>query len=182
VKNKGPLLFVLIAAAIVLVDLSLFQVNISAFWWHVRHGFHREVHGVRFRIPLFYEESASSVMNEFSICTFRTPIHTKSSLITVAFPPWVARGPSGLLSTDDASRIGLAPLRERRARFGDRTGSCAEYLQQRLVLNGASGPKDLDFLYIRCQFGEDLTATFDGTRNAIPEFYAFMEAAEEVKH
>ena len=181
-NRKRPLLFVAVASAILLVDLSLFQANIFAFWWHAKHGFHREVHGVRFRVPLFYEQSDSSVMNEFSIYSLRTPIHTKSSSITVEFPPWDATGPSGLLSMDDASRIGLVPLREQGARFGDRTGSCAEYLRQKLVLNGPSGPKDLDPLYISCQFGEYVTTTFDGTRNAIPEFYAFMEAAQEVKH
>jgi hypothetical protein len=183
VKRGRSTLVVMVMAAIVTADLYLFQGNILAFAWHARNGFHREFNGVRFRVPLFYEENAGSVMNQFSILSLPSPAHRSSSSITVEFPPWSSSNPCKnspcIYSADVAQRLGLTRLGERTARLGNRSGNCIEYQYDALTLGPR--PSNSQILWITCRLGKDLDVSFDGTRNAVPEFYAFLESASEVK-
>ncbi len=178
------MLMVVVVGAIGITDLYLFQGSLFVFAWHVRYGFHREYHGLMFRVPLFYEENAGSVLNQFSIMSLPSPVHRSSSSITVEFPPWSSAvscqpGPCRY-SEDDAARLGLTFLGERVAKLGSRSGNCIEYAANGVTLSPRQPA--LQAVWIQCRLGKDLDVTFDGTRNAVPEFYAFLESASEVKH
>jgi hypothetical protein len=179
VKKRKGLLFASILAAIVATDFYLFGLNIFAFGWHMRHGFHRETGGFRFKVPLFYQESDSVTMNQFSIDSFPSPIRSKSSSISMEFPPWSSNKPVLPLPDELAPSAGLGLLGQHSARLASRSGKCIEYMQQGgLTLSAIRA--ELQPVWITCQFG-DVSATFDGTRNAVPEFYEFLESAREVK-
>jgi len=177
VKKRKGLLFIVIFTLIVLVDLQLFGMSLLAFAWHVRHGFHREVHGIKFRVPLFYQESEDSTLNQFSIHAFPSDMHREDSAITVSFPPWTSEMALDPLSKEDAERMGLVLIAQRHAKLGNRSGSCAEYLQDDLDLGGrlsGLGPTEIE-----CRF-HNVEVRFTGSRNAVPEFYSFIESAKEV--
>ncbi|HWF06541.1 MAG TPA: hypothetical protein VHA06_22820 [Candidatus Angelobacter sp.] len=177
-KRKG-LLFAIVFGLVLITDFYLFGLSIAAFGWHLRHGFHREVYGFMFKVPLFYEESDHRTVNAISIYSFPSPIHRESSSISVQFPPGSAKKPLVALTEQQAQRIGLGFLGERSARLAGRTGKCIEYAQQETRTQSAI-LAHLQPMRITCQFG-DVDATFDGTRNAVPEFYEFLESAGEVK-
>ena len=179
-KSKSVFLGVAFASLIAAAVLYLFQGNISAFSWHIRHGFHREVNGMRFVVPLFYEESDRPVANQFSISSIPSPIHKGYSSITVEFLPSSWKIPASLFTKDDAPTLGLTYLGARGAKIGSRSGNCIEYLQNQPVLspNGHHSER----MGITCRFGEQLVVQFDGLRRTAPEFYSFMEDASEVNH
>jgi hypothetical protein len=177
-KRKG-LLFAVVLALVLLTDYYLVGLSIVAFGWHMRHGFHREVHGFRFNVPLFYEEGDGVKANSFSIYSYACPFRKKSSGINIDFPPWSSDKTLTPMSKDYAQRMGLGLLGQRSARFANRTGRCIEYLQQG-VPTLSLGRTNMEPTWITCQFG-DVSANFDGTHNAVPEFYQFLESAQEVK-
>jgi len=181
VKNRRLILNVLVASSVVMAMLFLFQTNIFAFAWHLRHGFYREFNGIRFAVPLFYQEAQGSTLNEFSIIANPSPIHKKHAFITVSFPPWTTDRPLRPMSPEDAGRIGMTLAGERDDRFGNRAGKCVEYTQNRMALDGQERPSGLQPIWITCRFGE-VDVDFDGSRNAVPEFYFLMESANEVKN
>jgi hypothetical protein len=178
VKKWKGLLFAGILALILITDFYLFGLSIFAFGWHVRHGFHREINGFRFKVPLFYQEGDNITMNTLSIYSYPSPIRRKFSTINVDFPPWSSNQPL-LASDEDARRIGLGLLGQHSARLASRTGKCIEYSQKGLATISPN-PADLRLIWITCKFG-DVNATFDGTPSAVPEFYGFLESADEVK-
>jgi hypothetical protein len=180
VKKRKGLLFAIIVGLVLITDFYLFGLSIAAFGWHLRHGFYREVGGLRFRVPWFYEESDNITVNALSIYSFPSPIHRKSSSISVQFPPGSQNKPLAALTDQQAQRIGLSYLGERSARLAIRAGKCIEYAEQVISKPPAGLPEHLQPTRITCQFG-DVDATFDGTRNAVPEFYGFLESAGEVK-
>jgi len=177
-KRKG-LLFAVILAQVLLTDFYLFGLSLVAFGWHMRHGFHREVHGFRFNVPLFYDEGDDVKANSFSIYSYASPLRKKSSGISIDFPPWSSNKTLMPMSEDIAQPIGLGLLGHRSARFANRTGRCIEYLHQG-ILALSPGRTEMEPTWITCQFG-DVSANFDRTRNAVPEFYQFLESAQEVK-
>jgi hypothetical protein len=178
VRKRKQWFFVGILALILVTDFYIFGLSIITFIWHVRHGFHREINGFRFRVPLFYQEGDNITMNTLSIYSFPSPIHRKSSSISVDFPPWSSNQPL-VASDEDVRRNGLGLVGQRSARLGNRTGKCIEYSQQGIATMSPN-PADLRLIRIICKFG-DVEATFDGTRNAVPEFYGCLESADEVK-
>jgi len=164
---------------VLLTDFYLFGLSIVAFGWHMRHGFHQEVHGFRFNVPLFYEEGDGVKANSFSIYSYACPLRKKSSSISIDFPPWSSDRTLTPMSRDNAQRMGLGLLGQRSARFANRTGKCIEYLQQGIPALSL-GHSEMELMWITCQFG-DVGAHFNGTRNAVPEFYQFLESAQEVQ-
>jgi hypothetical protein len=72
------------------------------------------------------------------------------------------------------------------AHFAARAGKCVEHVSQdrryvtvndlRISFLADSAPT-----YIYCDFGDGWRAVFSGSLNARNEFYAFLEAAQEVK-
>ena len=178
-KKRRGLLFAGILALVLVTDFYLFGLSIVAFGWHMRHGFHQEIHGFRFYVPLFYQESDRVKANSFFIYSYSCPLRRKSSAISIDFPPWSSDKVLTPMSKDNAQRMGLSLFDHRSARFANRTGMCIEYLQQGIP--GLSpGRSEMEPMWITCQFG-DVSAQFDGTHNAVPEFYQFLESAQEVK-
>jgi hypothetical protein len=178
-KRRG-LLSAAVFGLIVITDIGLFGMNVFAFAWHVRHGFHREVNGTRFWVPLFYQERESPASNQFSINSYSSPVRREYSSITVEFPPWSSGKTISPMPREDAERMGLTQVARRSAKLGRRSGICIEYAQDGPALSGPS----LELLprYIECRLGSELQVSFEGSRNAVPELYAFMESATEVNH
>jgi hypothetical protein len=173
-KSRVPLIAILFSL-ILLAGLYLFGMNWFAFAWHVRHGFHREVAGIRFSVPLFYQEESASP-NRLSITEYRSPVRSPHAFITVdrlPSPPKPALVP---LAKEEAETLGLIPMGQRNAILASQAGTCMEYSQDQLVLAGYS---IRTLMYIECRFGNDLDVRFDGSQDSAPEFYSFIESARK---
>lgn len=178
-RNSRLIFNTLVLSTMAFVALCLIQANVFAFAWHLRYGFHREFNGIRFSVPLFYEETKGAAMNQFSILALPSPLHKSSSYISVSFRPWTADKPLQPLSRIEARAIGMRFSSERTASFASRSGKCVEYLENQMRLppysNTSSG-----LLWITCRFGDEFEANFDGTQSAVQEFYDFIASAKEV--
>lgn len=176
--KKGRLAqFAILFSAIAFVDLYLFGMSCFAFAWHVRHGFHREMNGIKFSVPLFYQEERALDDNQLALVTYRSPIHSEHASITVDFLTKTSRQASLPIAGEDAESLGLVLKGQRNATLGSRAGTCLESVQSQLVLPGYSAPT---LMYIECRFGDELDVRFDGSQSAVPEFYSFIESAREV--
>lgn len=166
-------------ALLVVVAVWLLGANVFAFTWHGAHGFHREINGVRFYVPLLYREDDGSVYNEFSFYTYRSALFKKDGSITVSFQKQERGTPFGPMDPKSQQTLGVFLWRQRAVAFAEQPGNCFEYGINAVTLQPASaGP---DRVWIECRFARDVRASFDGSANAIPDFYGFLGAAELLK-
>jgi len=177
-RTSAAIIFV--AAVILTTDYYLFQSNLLALAWHARHGFHVQFQGFEFRVPLFFERGQEEAFDELTLYSYRSPIHGRNAWVTVGFQPARPAAVLAPLSPDDAQRLGVSLIGQRRVRLADRQGNCIEYQRDELVLRDR-GPSNGDLVWITCQF-DNITANFDGTRNAAPEFYTILESARRIQN
>jgi hypothetical protein len=134
------------------------------------------VNGIRFLVPLFYQEESMLGENQLSIRAYSAQIHRKHAIITVDFLPKTANPVPVPTAREDAESLGLIPMRHRNAILANRPGTCMEYAKSELVLAGYTAPQ---LVYIECRFGQDLDVRFDGSQDSASEFYYFIESARE---
>ena len=170
---------VVLVGAIVLADMYLFAGYIPALVWHARHGNHVEMNGLRFRVPLMYEEDHGSRMNELSISTLGGPYNRKFGSVTIDFHRQVAE-PDSPEAVTRLARLGLRKSVGAKLRLADREGTCFTYVA---IATGQDAPAPAQIMAgsISCKFGDDLGAGFHGTPNAVPDFYAIIASAENIK-
>jgi hypothetical protein len=142
--------------------------------WHLRHGFHAELQGLRFRVPFLYYEDHGVNMLQLSFNTMPGRLNKKYAFVTVDFhkqpptPPETAE-----LKETRLKKFGMQQERVQQVRMAGREGICTDF-----------APALLDSIgqyVIDCSFGEDLHVHFNGTQNAIPDFYTIVASAESVK-
>jgi len=166
-------LFVLAMLAIWLFGMSIF-----AFGWHLRHGFYHTANGLKFRVPLFYQETRTAETNQFSIQTFRSAISRKDASITVKFSSDLSDRSTEPPSYEEAKSIGMTLLERRTIEMSRRRGDCVVYGKNDLTLNRNPG---FSRLWITCRFGKNMETEFEGSAGAVPDFYSFLQTAKEVK-
>jgi hypothetical protein len=158
------------AVAIIVTDMSVFHQEWIPLRWHLRHGFHAEMNGIRFTVPLLYDEDHGSQPNTLAFWKFPGCFSRKTAAVTVQTrkEPLEPRFTGG----SEFRRTELA------AALVGKEGKCVEYAgKEDSTLRVAADNRPL---YIFCSFGENLYASFSGTLNAKEEFYAFLRNAELV--
>jgi hypothetical protein len=180
VKSKRALLRVGLAITIVLADWYLFAGYIPAVVWHARHGNHVDMNGLRFRVPLLYEEDHSGRMNELSISTLGGPYKRKFGFITIDFHRQAPAEPDSQEGVARLASVGLRKSASVRLRLAGREGTCFTYVA---ITTGEDAPAPAQIMAgnISCTFGNDLGVSFNGTPNAVPDFYAIIASAENIK-
>jgi hypothetical protein len=155
------------------------------YWgWHLQHGSHAEVDGVRIRVPYFYRADTfdgrivalSAWRRPF--VTDRADMNAGSILIGFAGPN---QQPLGLMNGPRPGRYVLSgPFQERGGRkltLAGRSGECKEYSFD-LESGKNSSFVDKDTRTIYCWFGTDLRASFLGGPSAQRTFYEVIQSAE----
>lgn len=161
------------------VGVWLFGANIFALAWHASHGFHREMNGVRFHVPLLYQENDGSAYNQFSFYTWPSAFHHKDGSITVDFQKQPSKKPFQPLDERSQQALGMSLRGQRPAKLANQSGNCFEYRIDELTLIPARHGSER--VRIECRFADDVLASFNGSSNAVPEFYSFLNEAELVK-
>ena len=80
--------FALIGSVLLLIAVmgaDYFLPESSAIFWHLRHGVHADMQGIRFRVPLMYEENHGDSLLELSFDTSPGHLNRKLAFVTVDF-------------------------------------------------------------------------------------------------
>jgi hypothetical protein len=155
-----------LATVIVGVDGAIFRKDWLPLLWHLRHGRHVELNGIRFTVPLLFQEDHGTLDDTVEFYQFPGRFSKKTAAITIQFN----KTSPGQAFDDTFSRD------ERTARFAEKPGKCAEYVSQdRRYVTADNAPT-----YIYCDFGEGWRANFSGSLGAKDEFYAFLADAKLV--
>jgi hypothetical protein len=161
------------------VFLWLFGADIFAVAWHATHGFHREMNGIRFYVPLLYKEDDGSVYNEFSFYTYRSTLFRKDGSITIGFQKQKPESSFQPMDQNSQHALGMYFQEQRSIRLANQSGTCFEYGIDFLRLGAVRpGPQRV---WIECRFTDALRASFNGSSNAVPDFYKFLNESEPVK-
>jgi hypothetical protein len=155
------------------------STELSAVLWHIRHGSHAEIEGIRLTVPLTYEADDPGGLPSLSIMKLAGHLS----------------GPGGIIMIDLRSRLSLealeaadAPARQRgikpeidQVRLGDRPatfagrrGKCVEYRTEVMQ------PR-LQGFEIVCGFEGDVSVQFIGSSNLRDDVYNIIQTAEPAK-
>ena len=168
--KRRVILISVVAFAIVAADLYQFGGYIPALIWHVRHGNHVEINGIRFQVPLGYKSRNSRFPG---VVVFNRQDENASALIQVYFEHRASAEPGSSLTQEQIKSFGIHQTGKRKATLAGHDGACIEYL---VTFGNASL-----IAQIECSFGTDLHTSFFGTPSKITDFYKFMEAAQPVQ-
>ncbi len=166
-------------AILLLIGVWLLGTNLFSLTWHASHGFHREMNGVRFYVPLLYREDDGSVYNEFSFYTNRSPLFKKDGSITIGFQNQAPKVSFAPMDQKSQHMLGVQFLAQRSATLANQSGDCFEYGIDVLMINATR--HGFGRVWIECRFRDDLRASFDGSSSAVPDFYDFLDRAKLVQ-
>lgn len=175
-KRRWKIILGVLVTLLVLVEAAdYFLAESTAIAWHLQHGFHAEMRGLRFRVPFLYYEDHGINMLELSFDTIPGHLNKKDASITVDFHKQPPDPPESTeLRETRLKKFGMKQSGVHQLRLAGREGTCTDFV----ATSAASvlGPYMTD-----CSFGEDLHVHFHGTENAIADFYAIIQSAESVK-
>ena len=166
----------------VLSTFLLLAASYSYWGWHLLHGFHTEVNGVRIWVPYSYR--VSSVFDRDRVVAL-TPWHglfathrdtVKNGAILIGFvgsnqemvPLMMGWHPEGQYMESGTRKLTMA----------GRSGECKEYAFD--LASSKNSLADNDTRAIYCRFGTDLRASVLGGVSAQRKFYEVIQSAQFV--
>lgn len=150
-----------------------------ALIWHLQHGSHAEMQGIRFRVPLLYDENHGDTLGELSFSTSFGHLNRKMAFVTVDFHEVAPPHPDSPQREAILQRIGLRQSRSHKLRMAGHEGVCTDLEP---LTTATFGTRNGAALYqINCSFADDLHVFFSGTPNAIPDFYEIVNSAENIR-
>jgi len=168
----------------ILFSAGILMRTVPHFGWHVLHGFHCNLRGVRVWVPSSYR-AVSGTPDTLALIAFRglnpTPREeVKAGTIMINFaepdlaqlPLEIALGQGIISLNTDGPRFKKS---EREMTMAGRNGRCLEY-----GINTGPNSKylvDNDTIKIYCWFGNDLRASFLGRSSSAREFYEVVASA-----
>ena len=168
--KRRVILISVVTFAIVVADLYRFGGYIPALIWHVRHGNHVEVNGIRFQVPFGYKSRNSRFP---AVVVFDRQDENASALIQVYFLHRASAEPGSNLTQEQIKSFGIHQTGKRKTTLAGHDGACIEYS---VTFGTASSLAQAE-----CSFGTDLHTSFFGTPSKITDFYKFMETAQPVQ-
>jgi hypothetical protein len=167
----------MIALLALVFTADYFLSETLALGWHLRHGFHAEMNGIKFKVPVLYREDHEPKLLEISFSTMPGRYNRKMAVLTVDFhkqPPAAQDPERGARLV----RLGVKESAPRPVRMAGHDGTCVE---QSPLYQEDTGRMLKGNYTIRCSFADDLYVSFWGTQNAVPDFYTIVQSAEAVK-
>jgi len=169
--TRTPRIALALTLAILIVgaDWALFHRDWMPLFWHLRHGRHAELNGVRFTVPLLYQEDHGASTDMVEFYQFPGRFSKKTAAITIQF------NKSSSIPAFDSTFV----VRERTASLAEKRGNCVEYVSPRYITVGEfSMLSNSAPTYIYCDFGNGWRANFSGSLDAKYDFYAFLADAK----
>lgn len=155
--------------------IGYFSTELSAAFWHLRHGFYTEVGGVRLRVPLAYEASDSDGLATLSMTRMAGNLWHGSGEISIDFHKQPSPEAVRMLEFRGVPR--KTKIGEQTASFAGRAGNCVESIPQTgndLLQNLM---REHDFREIDCWFGGNVEVSLRGTANLKDDFYSIIRTA-----
>lgn len=179
--NKRLRMYAIVIVAIVAVmsAIGYFYTELSATVWHLRHGFHAEVGGVRVKIPLAYETSGSNGLPSLLITRMGGNMWHGGAAISIDFHKKPSPELVRLLELRGAMK--KTKIGEQTAVFAGRSGTCVESIPQTGNERLQMGIQSMDYREIECWFGGNVEVTFRGTGNVKPDFYTVVQSATAIQ-
>lgn len=159
--------------------------ELSAFAWHLRHGFHAHVAHTRIPVPFSYEADDPAGLPSISLMRFPGLLWREAAIIDFDFrglssPQKVEAGDGLLKQSGKVARVTRARVGERDATFAGRQGRCVEY-STRFTLSPRLTGYEMNEFQILCGFGPDVSATFMGSPKLKNDFYSIVESAQPLQ-
>jgi len=171
VTLKGRPLLVLGVILLIMANYTLFAPEIESAFWHLFHGSHVEMQGIRFNVPWLYYADSGFQRNAFGMESFQgvvrqhympaplfgTSIHVEMRPAMISHVQLDPQREALVLQ-----KLGRKSVGEFAASIAGREGLC----KKTIGIDGitVSGEQEMQ---IQCPFGSDLRITFRGpTRNA----------------
>jgi hypothetical protein len=166
-----------LAVVVAWAALDYFSVETAALAWHVRHGFHAELGGIRMRVPLSYEADDPTGLPGLTMIRRSGRLWRGGGIITIDFNQPSPEALQAIEAMHPNKLIEKNKVGERTVTFAGRTGTCIEYIPQTTdtLLNElikATGSRDID-----CWFG-GVGVELLGTASLKEDFYNIIQTAE----
>lgn len=184
-------LAIVVSLIIVIEGDSYYWGNISALFWHIRHGFHVELGDIRVQVPLLYEADDPHGLAYITLTSLVRRVRPGFSFIFINVQK---RGPSQRTPSQvlEMQALGLERINERKLTFAGRLGTCVEFSRvskSREEILAAAPPNAKQAMArwlnsivdIRCAFGDDTDVSFLGTDNLRDDFYKILQHAEAIR-
>ena len=166
-----------LAAAVAVVGYAYNEL--SAIAWHVRHGFHTEIAGIRLSVPLVYEAEDPHGLPSLSITKLPGHFSGAGGFIWIDLRSRIS--PEGMEAADALARQRGIKRAIDRVREGDhpavfagRQGKCVEYRTE-------VAQHRLQGIEIVCGFEGQVSVQFLGSPSLKGDFYHIIQSAKEVK-
>jgi hypothetical protein len=174
-KRLRMYVIAIVAIVAVITAIGYFYTELSATVWHLRHGFHAEVGGIKVRIPLAYETDGSNGLASLLITRMSGNMWHGGGAISIDFHKQPSPEVVRLLESRGAMK--KTKIGQQTASFAGRSGNCVESTPQTGNERLQRSMQSIDFREIRCWFGGDVEVTFRGTANLKNDFYSIIQSA-----
>jgi hypothetical protein len=156
-----------------------YSTEIFAVFWHVRHGSHAEVNGIRLPVPLAYEVLESPGLPQLGMIRFAGHAWRGGGMIDINFHKQPS--PEVLRLLQSRGLMKSQVLGEQKATLAGTPGKCVEGIPETGNAQLQKLIRDRDFLEIDCWFAGEVEITFRGMANLKNEFYSVIWGAVPVE-
>ena len=159
--------------------LDYFSVEALNLVWHLQHGFHAEVGGIRMRVPLTYEADAPNGLPELTITRISGRAWHGGGFIMINFRRPSTEAEEAALAMLPNKLVTRQKVGERALTFAGRPGMCVEYIPHAgdSLLNHylqAMNARDID-----CWFG-DVGVELLGSAKLKDDLYNIIQTAQPI--
>lgn len=172
----GTLIVVL---ALAWVATHYYQTELSAVAWHVRHGTHAEVNGIRLPVLIAYKVSESPGLPTLMMIKQSARFWHGGGMIDIDFHKPPSPGAIQLMESMGVGRKAI--IGEQTATLAGRPGKCVEGIPQTGDARLQRLIRQRDLVEIDCWFAGNVEVTFRGSANLRNEFYSVIRGATPVQ-
>jgi len=158
---------------------NYYSTEMFAVWWHLRHGSHAEVDGIRFPVPFAYEVSESPGLPRLAMIRFEGHAWRGFGVIDIEFRKQPSPEAIELLESRGIGRKTIVGGQE--ATLAGKPGKCVEAIPQIGIAQLQELMRQRDTREIDCWFGGEVEVTFRGTASLRDEFYSVIRGAAAVQ-
>ena len=170
----------LVLLVIAWAALVYFLVETQTVAWHVQHGFHAEVGGIRMRVPLSYVADDPQGLPSLTLTRRGGRLWRGGATIMIDFRrPSPAANQAIEAKAPPNELIKRNKLDERTLTFAGRSGTCVEYVPQLADSRVNAILQEADMRDIDCWFG-GVEVELLGTASLREDLYYIIQTAEPI--
>lgn len=173
--SKRVAIYGAIIAVLLIGSAADYSREIFAVFWHLRHGSHAEVRGIRFPVPLEYEVLESPGLPWLTMVRVAGHAWHGGGVIDIDFHKQPSPEFVRLLQSRGLMKSQV--VGEQIATLAGKPGKCVEGIPETGDAQLQKIIRDRDFLEIDCWFGGEVEVTLRGTANLKNDFYSVIYGA-----